>query len=277
MTRRTSRWEGLGLEELEARWDRPQIHLYSSVDSTNTQAKRLADEEDAPAGTIVLADEQTGGRGRTGRRWYSPKGAGLYLSVILRPERLPSPLLVPLLAGLGLARAVEGLLEDVRVGLKWPNDLIVEDRKAGGVLSEVSWGTTQPTSVVVGVGINVHGAAEDFPRELRDVAISLDEAAGREVSRLELADRVLDEVEDRCAQPPERLDREGLRAFDEYDWLRDRRCAIQRSEEDEEEPLAGVAVGIAPDGALLFRPDSGALERVIGGQVIVEELPLPEY
>ena len=273
MTRRASSWEGQTLQALKERWDRPHVHVYSRIDSTNLRAKELA-EEDAAAGTIVLADEQTAGRGVAGRRWHSPRGQGLYLSLILRPREATNPLLVPLLAGMGTARAIERLAEDVHPVIKWPNDLIVGDRKVGGVLSEASWAGAVPRYLVVGIGLNVRQREQDFPQELRGIAASLEGAAGRRISRLELADLVIEEVEERCANPPASLDRDCLREFDERDWLRDRRCAIER---EDAAPRRGTAVGIAPDGALLFRPDRGPLERVTSGRIAVDELRMPEY
>jgi BirA family biotin operon repressor/biotin-[acetyl-CoA-carboxylase] ligase len=273
MTPKASSWEGQKLAVLRERWDRPHVHIYSSIDSTNTLAVQLADEQ-AAAGTIVLADEQTGGRGVSQRRWHSPKGAGLYLSLVLRPREVPNPLLLPLLSGLGVARAIETLVRGAAVAVKWPNDLIVADRKAGGVIAEAAWSGARPKYVVLGIGVNVHQKAADFPAALRGVAISVDMAAGRKVSRLELADRIIHEVETSCLNPPEILDREFLRRFDEYDWLRDRRCSIDSGGSA---PLAGTAVGIAPDGALLFRPDRGALQRVTAAHVLVDELPTPDF
>ncbi|NIR45589.1 MAG: biotin--[acetyl-CoA-carboxylase] ligase [Gemmatimonadetes bacterium] len=273
MTRKASTWEGESLKALQQRWDRADVHLYSRVDSTNARALELA-AAGAPAGTIVLADEQTAGRGIESRRWHSPRGAGLYLSLLLRPRELANPLLVPLLAGLGAARAADELIGASAVGVKWPNDLIAADRKAGGVLSEASWAGSEPNHLVIGIGVNVHGTARDFPPALRDVAISLDTAAGRSISRLELADLIVREVENRCVDPPVTLDRETLREFDNHDWLRDRRCSVVS---EDEEPRQGIAVGIAPDGALLFRPDGGALARVTTGRVVVPELPTPDF
>jgi BirA family biotin operon repressor/biotin-[acetyl-CoA-carboxylase] ligase len=273
MSRKASSWDGEKLAALRERWDRPHVHIYSSIDSTNTMARKLADEG-AAAGTIVLADEQTGGRGVGTRRWLSPKGAGLYLSLVLRPKELPNPLLLPLLAGLAAARAVQTLVAGAAVGVKWPNDLVVADRKAGGVIAEASWSGASPKYVVLGIGVNVHQKAGDFPTALRAVAISLDMAAGRTVSRLELADRIIAGVETACLNPPEILDREFLRRFDDYDWLSDRRCSIDSGRST---PSVGTAVGVAPDGALLFRPDRGALQRVVAGHVLVGELPTPDF
>lgn len=273
MTRKASSFEGLKLAALRERWDRPHVHVYSKIESTNTLAVELADEG-AAAGTIVLANEQTGGRGVAKRRWHSPKGAGLYLSLVLRPKEVPNPLLLPLLAGFAAARALEVFGSGAAVGVKWPNDLIIADRKAGGVIAEGSWSGPRPRYVVLGIGVNVHQRAADFPAALRPVAISLDMAAGRAVSRIELADRVIAEVETSCLNPPEILDREFLRRFDDYDWLRDRRCSIDSGGPA---PSVGTAVGIAPDGALLFRPDRGGLLRVTAGHVLVDELPTPDF
>ena len=273
MTRKATRWEGQSLDALKARWDRASIQLFSKIDSTSTRAAKLA-EEGAPAGTIVLADEQTAGRGTESRRWHSPVGAGLYLAIVFRPKQLPNPALIPLLAGLAVTRAVERVLGGSGVAIKWPNDLIVSDRKAGGVLSEASWSGEEPNYVVVGIGVNVHQRSSDFPPALRDVVVSLDMAAGRRLSRLDLADLVIRGVEERCVDPPDALDREFLREFDEYDWLRDRRCSVQMPDGSS---VWGTAVGIAPDGALLYRPDRGALERVTSGRVVVEQLATPDF
>lgn len=273
MTGKESRWEGQSLEALRRRWDRANVHLYSRVDSTNARGIELA-EEGAPAGTLVLADEQTAGRGAAGHGWYSPKGAGLYLSIVLRPAELPSPQLLPLLAGLSAARAAESVIGGGSVAVKWPNDLIVRDRKAGGVLSEAAWSGERPRYVVLGVGVNVHQKAGDFPPSLRGVAISLDLAAGRRVSRLELADLTIRELEARCVHAPQSLDREQLRMFDEYDWLRDRCCAVIEAGTD---PVEGKAIGIAPDGMLVFRPEGGALRSIASAHVIVDELSTPDF
>ncbi len=273
MTRRASVWEGETLEALTGRWKRPHVDLYASISSTSDRAKKLA-ENGAPAGAVVLADAQSAGRGLRARRWFSPRGSGLYLSIVLRPTGGTNPLLVPLLAGLGMARAVDRLIRQPRAALKWPNDVILVDRKVGGVLSEATWTGDSLDYFVLGIGLNVHQRVEDYPKSLRDVAISLDQATGRRTSRLQLADLVLEEVLKRCLEPAESLDSASLREFDERDWLRDRRCSVDRADAA---PLQGTAAGIAPDGALLFRPDRGALARITSGRVRVPELPLPDY
>lgn len=273
MSRAVIEWEGLDAEELKSRWARPQVHVHGLVDSTNCRARALA-ESGAPAGTIVLADAQSAGRGLARRQWHSPAGSGLYVSVLLRPGRVPNPQLIPLLAGLGAARAVERSAVGVSVGLKWPNDLIVGDRKLGGVLSEGSWAGNTPAWLVVGIGINVHMQPDDFPEALRGVATSLDAAAGRRVSRLALADSVISEIEAGCNELPERLEGDLMERFARRDWLRGRPCVVEHAGGKK---TRGVAAGVAPDGALLLRPEIGEPIAVTSGRISSEELPTPDY
>lgn len=266
-------WEGHSVEELKDRWRRSHVYLYSQADSTNTRAKHLARSGSMP-GTIVVADAQAAGRGIANRRWHSPAGSGLYLSLILRPARVPNARLIPLLAGLGAARAAERTAAGVRVELKWPNDLIVNDRKLGGVLVEASWAAEAPVWLVIGVGINVHLQTADFPNELQSVATSLDAAAGRRVSRLALADALIPELEAACDVLPERLDEQRLQRIAQRDWLQNRRCVLERPGD---ERLSGVAAGIGPDGALVFIPDTGPPVAVSVGRVRTDHLLTPDY
>ena len=159
------------------------VHRLERAPSTNDAARALA-LAGAPHGTAVLAGEQTRGRGTKGRSWHSPAGLGLYASFILRGPGggpVPAPHLVPLAAGLAASDAV---LESagVVVTLKWPNDVLFEGRKLGGVLCEGVAGAAGGDFVVVGVGLNVGHRAGDFPEELRGAAVSLRLAAGRDVA-----------------------------------------------------------------------------------------------
>jgi BirA family biotin operon repressor/biotin-[acetyl-CoA-carboxylase] ligase len=272
MNREAADWEGWSVEELRARWHR-HVHLYGLADSTNTRAKDLA-KSGAVSGTVVVADAQAAGRGIASRRWHSPAGSGLYLSLILRPERVPNARLIPLLAGLGAARAAERTTTGVRVELKWPNDLIVNDRKVGGVLVEGSWTAGVPAWLVIGVGINVHLQAADFPDVLQSVATSLDSAARRRVSRLALADSLIDELETTCGALPQRLDQQRLQQIARRDWLLNRPCVLEASGG---ETLSGVAHGIGPDGALTFSPEAGSPVAVSVGRIRTDRLLTPEY
>lgn len=264
--REVKTWNGHGADELRERWGRDEVRVYGSVSSTNEVAKELAGE-DVPAGTIVLAREQTRGKGRAGKSWLSPAG-GLYLSMIFRPGEVENPDLLPLLAGIGIVREVDAAFPDLAPLLKWPNDLILDDRKAGGVLSESSWGERSIRFLVVGVGVNVGPLPDDAPSEIRDRATSLEEVLGREIDPVEVADAVVAGLEAFVPAAPARLSTQQLDLVDRYDWLQDRRVRVLLPEE--EEPLPGVCVGIAPDGALLFRPDRGALRRLHSATIEAE-------
>lgn len=255
----TKTWDGRSLEELRDRWDRRAIRIYASVGSTNDAAKSWADEG-APAGALVLADAQERGRGRTGKTWSSPPGGGVYLSMVLRPGNVQNADLLPILAGLGIVRELDRAFPALDPFLKWPNDLMMDDRKFGGVLCEASLGETGVGHLVVGVGINVAPLPEDVPGEVRDRAAALEEVVRDGTARVDVADAVIAGLEAYLPRPPERLDAAMLDVLDGYDWLADRRVRVRQA--GEEDTLPGYCVGIAPDGALLFRPDRGALRRL---------------
>lgn len=263
---RAESWHGHDAAELRGRWGREGVHLYASVPSTNDAVRKLAEEEDARGGTVVLAARQTEGRGREGRSWHSPPG-GVYMSVLFRPASLPNPELLPLLAGLGVVRRLDEKFDALDPALKWPNDVMAGDRKAGGVLCEAVWSDDGPRFVVAGVGLNVR-PLEEAPRGSGAEATSLDEELGGETSLVEAADAVLEGLETWLPEVPVSLDTKALELVDRYDWLKDRRVLMTLPEEDE--PLPGVCVGIAPDGKLLFRPDRGALRRLDRGSVEAE-------
>ena len=152
-------------------WQNSIIWL-DCVDSTNTYAKQLA-REGAPEGTVVIADHQTGGRGRMGRSFSSPAGVGIYMSVILRPDCLPEELMhLTCAAGVAASNAVSDVA-DRTPGIKWTNDLILARRKLGGILTELSVDpqTQKVEWAVIGIGINC--CQTDFPEEIRQIAISL--------------------------------------------------------------------------------------------------------
>ncbi|MGD8495071.1 MAG: biotin--[acetyl-CoA-carboxylase] ligase [Gemmatimonadales bacterium] len=266
MTEVAATWDGHSADELAERWEHP-VHTFASVESTNDEARRLAEEEDAPAGTIVIADQQTAGRGRGGRKWSSPAGAGVYLSMVFRPETLePAP--VSVLAGLGLARALDAAFPGLAPTIKWPNDLYADGLKFGGVLSEATWSDRRPRYLVVGVGVNVRPLGEGISQKIARQATSIDEELERSVPLVEVGDAVVLGLDRHLAAARPRLGSGDLADLDRYDGMRDRRGTLVPP--GDKEPLPGKCVGIAPDGALLFRPDRGALQRVSDGSLIPE-------
>lgn len=171
-----------------------ELRCFEELDSTNNYLKTQAD---APDGTAVTADCQTAGRGRMDRSFQSPKGQGIYLSVLLRPalppDRLPP---VTALAGVAVCAAVERVC-GVRPGLKWPNDPVLKGKKLCGILTEMSLEaeTGRVQSLVLGIGINVGQGPEDFSPEVREVATSLLQALGKHVSRPQLTAALLEELD----------------------------------------------------------------------------------
>jgi len=156
------------------------IHSFCTCPSTNDLAKRLAREGSAE-GTVVLAEEQTEGRGTKGRSWYSPRGQGLYASVILRPRRADLSLL-PLAAGVACLEAIREAT-GLEAALEWPNDIVWKHRKLGGILCEGEFLGNTVSFAVLGIGLNVGQKRDDFPAALRRTATSLRLALGREVDR----------------------------------------------------------------------------------------------
>ncbi len=167
------------------------IHRFESCSSTNDIARRLA-EEGAEQGTVVIAREQTAGRGTKARSWHSARDQGLYLSVILRP-RNPELTLFPLAAGLAASAAIDKVC-GVKTGLKWPNDVCAMGKKLGGILVESCSLGNLLNYAILGIGLNVRQKEEDFPEELRPKAISLAMVAKKRIRTRELTRSLLAEI-----------------------------------------------------------------------------------
>ncbi|MCJ8011051.1 biotin--[acetyl-CoA-carboxylase] ligase [Paenibacillus sp. KQZ6P-2] len=171
-----------------------KVKMIESTVSTQEEARMLA-EEGAPEGTLVIAEEQTGGKGRMGRKWYSPKGKGIWMSLVLRPEQpmhyMPQ---LTLLTGVAVCRAVRKV-SSVEAGLKWPNDLLVNGRKICGILLESAAEDEYVRYCIAGIGISVNLDPEDYPEELAGVATSLKIESGEQVERATLIASVLEEFE----------------------------------------------------------------------------------
>jgi BirA family biotin operon repressor/biotin-[acetyl-CoA-carboxylase] ligase len=188
--------------------------------------------------------------------------------MLFRPEVLESAGTVSIPAGLGVVRALDGAISGLSPAIKWPNDLYADGLKFGGILTEATWEGSSPRYLVVGVGINVRPLGKGISDRIARTATSVDEETGRTVPLVDIADAVIAGLERHLAAPRPGLTAADLGDLDRYDGMRDRRGSLVTS--SDEEPLPGTCVGIAPDGALLFRPDRGALRRVIDGTLIPE-------
>lgn len=240
------------------------IQAYARASSTNDLALALA-EQGCPEGTVVVADAQWGGRGRVGRHWHSPAGAGLWVSVVLRP-RLPASgaQALTFLGAVAAARAVRAL-HGLPVTLKWPNDLFLAGRKFGGVLTELSAESDLIRHAVIGVGINVNLPQAEFPADLRAIATSVSAQAGSPVLRVPLLRRLLEEMDARYAA----LQQGGPTALvDEARELTPMIGTIVRVQHLKH-VHEGTVVGMDPDGALLLRSAAGTVERLLAGDVSI--------
>lgn len=241
-----------------------RLHWLESTASTNDVAARLA-ESGAEEGTTVVAETQTAGRGRHGRVWFSPPGAGLYTSVIVRPEQATSDAVHPatlltLASGVAIADAVRGVT-GLPAAIKWPNDILIGPRKLAGILAEATLQGGEPLFVILGVGINLQPAA--YPPELASRVTSIEAETNRPVDRAMLLAEMLASLGERYADL-----REGR--FDAIltAW---RRLAVSLAGARVEwDSPAGVVRGraedIDPSGALLVRVD-GNVERIVAGEV----------
>ena len=248
------------------------LHFFESIDSTNVYAARLA-REGVAEGTVVIADAQTGGKGRLGRNWVSPPGVNLYLSTILRPDKPASfaPQL-SLLAAVAVAEAISQQTE-LAPSIKWPNDVLVAGKKVCGILTEMQAqrkDLQQPQAVVVGIGVNVNAPLSAFPEELHDKATSLRLMSGEPIDRVAFTACLLTHLEKLYIL-----------------WLEEGFPVVKSAWEGHAAELlgkpitvaapdgtiSGTALGIDQDGALLIQDEQGESHaeprRVLVGDVTV--------
>jgi BirA family biotin operon repressor/biotin-[acetyl-CoA-carboxylase] ligase len=238
-----------------------RVYHFFKTDSTNRVAMELGYAEE-PEGAVVLAEEQTAGQGRAGRSWHSERGAGLYVTLLLRPKLSPvqAPLLT-MLAGLSAHTAVlaqTGLSAE----LKWPNDLLLNGRKLGGILTEMHAEPNAVRFVIVGIGINV--SQEQFPGELAATATSLRRETGRLHSRLEVLVKLLGQFE----TDYNRFLREGaayvVQRFELVsNFANGKRVRVDTGRET----FVGMTAGLSPEGLLVVNKEDGGSVTVIAGDV----------
>jgi BirA family biotin operon repressor/biotin-[acetyl-CoA-carboxylase] ligase len=247
---------------LETKWIGKTIHFFETVDSTNTKAYELA-LRGAREGEVVLAESQKKGRGRLGRQWFSPSFSNLYLSVILRPKIPPHQAsLITLMAAVATADALRkfsGL--DPRI--KWPNDILLNDRKVAGLLNEIHSETDRIHFVILGIGINLNMDASMVSKEIRSRATSLKKEMGQTISRKEFLKTLLGELETWY----EVFLKEGgttiLKAWRDRAQIQGKPVNVTSFGET----LKGVAIDIDSDGALILETETGERKRVVAGDV----------
>ena len=241
---------------LSTTWLGRRIELFDCLPSTNREAVQLAQAE-VEHGTVVAADSQTAGRGRLSRTWFSPPGANLYCSIILRTARPPERLTewlswLPLISALAAAEAIEQV-SSIHVAVKWPNDLLISERKVGGILCESGTGMRSDPFQIIGIGINVNLDHDDWPADLRDSATSLWQERKIAVDRNRLLAQLLLDLE-QC------LDELVVHGTNRLGLAYYQRCSTightVRATLGNGNIVVGLAEGIGLDGSLRVRPQA---------------------
>jgi BirA family transcriptional regulator, biotin operon repressor / biotin---[acetyl-CoA-carboxylase] ligase len=230
------------------------LYIYRDLASTNREAFRLA-QDGAAHGTVVLAESQSDGYGRHGRPWFSPPGLNLYCSVIIRRARLRISLAhwlswIPLISALATVEAVQQVTT-VSLALKWPNDLLLLQRKVGGILCESLLQSSTDPAIVIGIGLNVNVAREAFPDDLLPIAASLAETSQQPIDRNRLVAQLLQELEHFLNELQSHGSPRLRQAYIARCTTLGRQVRVQFTTHDQ---VTGIAEGISADGALQIRP-----------------------
>ena len=244
-----------------------KIAYYRSIGSTNDVVKALA-AQGAPEGTLVIADEQTAGKGRLGRRWLAPPGTSLLMSLLFRPHFLApyQAQRLTMICSLAVVEAIEALT-GLTAAIKWPNDIVVQGKKAGGILTELGSSGEHLDYAVVGLGLNVtldFGAVEAMA-ELATTATSLSQELGREVSRLALLWGILENVEGR-------YQRLGAGELPHDEWTSHLVTLHNYIVVDTPQGIVeGWAESVDADGALILRTHRDERQRILAGDVTLRK------
>jgi len=242
-----------------------RIDYLAEVGSTQRVAAELA-EQGVAQGAVVIAEQQTAGRGRMGRQWHSPSGVNLYATIILRPTMpIAEVPRLSLVAGVAAAEALEMAAPGI-VALKWPNDVWLNGRKAGGIIAEAVTDASHGLQcVLLGIGLNLNLTARDIPVELRDKATSVLVETGYPCDRAAIALTLLQRLNSRYMETERRGFAAVRPAWERYSALTGRPVTVV----DGDSRIAGTVTGIDEDGALMLATDAGPA-RILTGDVSIE-------
>ena len=238
------------------------VHYEETVDSTQKIAHRLA-YDDAPEGTVIIAEEQVSGRGRMARRWHSPKYTGIWMSIILRPNiPLPKAPQLTLLTAVAIVQAIEeltGLLPEI----KWPNDILIKGKKVTGILTELEAEADRINSIIIGIGINVNQTKEDFPSDLEQIATSLLLEKGEKVSRADLIKGIFTNLEKLYLLYLEEGFLPIKLLWESYAISIGKKITARTLTQS----IIGKALGITDDGVLMIEDDHGKIHHVYSADI----------
>ena len=223
-----------------------KLYYFDSLESTNEYAKTLI--KDAPEGAVILVDQQTGGRGRFGKQWYSPEG-GIWMSIILRP---PDPSLITIIAGVAVCRALH--MNGVLPGIKWPNDIVLNGKKIGGTLTEII-----DKTIILGIGVNLN--IREFPDELEATASSVFLETKKHLEKKMVFDTLCKQLDDCYIMLKQNKITDLLTEWRHYTILLGQQVVIEMPDKE----LSGKVLDISRDGALIVMRSDGKIMRVVAG------------
>lgn len=242
---------------------KPNVVYFEEIGSTNEEARKLA-FAGYPQGTLVIADSQTGGKGRRGRNWHTPKGSSIAMSLIVKPElEAEYASMLTLVQAMAVAQAIEEMC-GLKAQIKWPNDILVNEKKVCGILTEMNMEGTKISFIIIGTGINVN--QESFPEEISDIATSLKKESGNVHSREKLVECICKLFNKYFGMFMDSKDLSGI--LEEYN---SRLISAGRMVKvlDPKEEFVGQALGINASGELLVKKESGEVVNVYAGEVSV--------
>ncbi|WP_462315674.1 biotin--[acetyl-CoA-carboxylase] ligase [Methanobrevibacter sp.] len=252
-------------KDLNTRYIGKNLYIYNEVSSTNTIAQFLS-QNGIGNGSVVVAEKQTAGRGRSGKSWESPLG-GVWLSVILTPDvdysKIP---LITLATGVAVAKALERIgVENPEI--KWPNDIMINGKKVCGILTEGVTNFNSIKNVIIGVGIDANLSIEDFPKELQAKTTSLEIELERKINENLLIKIFLEELEQTIELFNSEAYEEILREWRKRSYTIGKIVEVKKPHK---KPYDGYAIGISKEGALIVEKSDGSLEKVISGECIIK-------
>lgn len=235
-----------------------RIYSYKEIGSTNDAAYNMAASGEQE-GTVVIAEYQTKGRGRLGRKWISPRAKGAYFSIILRPDILPREVpAITLLSSLCVAKTIREVL-NLPAFIKWPNDILVNNRKVCGILTELNGETDKINFVIAGIGVNINTKKELLPEGASSLALE----KGRELNRLEFVKELLRNMDEYYRIFTKGKTDDIIKEYKKLSAVLDKAVQINYHNK----LISGYAVDVDREGALILRMDSGFNERILAGDV----------
>lgn len=251
------------VSRISSQWAGQKVVFLEETGSTNEDAKVLA-EQGAVHGTLVVADSQSGGKGRRGRSWHSPKGTAIAMSLILKPQlEAEKASMLTLVQAMAVAKALEELGQ-AKPQIKWPNDILINEKKVCGILTEMYLNKTEIASIIIGCGINVN--QEHFPQEIAQIATSLKIELGQEQSRVKLIGRICELFEECFEKFMETKDFSRMaEEYNEFLISKGRQVKVL----DPKGEFTGEALGVNACGELLVKRADGETVNVYAGEVSV--------